>query len=566
MPKPVAVQLHFWPWSVGVRDETLDLASDDNSFPFYGSPVISAIQGAKLFLPHRHEQFRPTGLDFQTHAGNCQLFQAPHGVLAQAHKEFQKKPFEIHIRTNRNSQMVHLQPEGANPRFVGTNDEKEETKLARAVLAWSQFFDNLIEGCEDTFGENQLSWKQVRQEMEKEAQEADEPRKALIVGIAERMNLRIVMVVLAARKILQRQRRMIQAARVCETDRGCIRWLVRQPGKNLAEKAAINRQQLMGIIRKETHNTLENRVLKDFLFRCAQEGNRYLKTDVGNRFENSRRAKQVRGYRHLCRELHQAPHLHRVKLPPVGVRPNYVLQNDYRYRQVWKDYKRLLRREDEEDSLWDWQSRTWADVARVLLSAALFSMANPNSRERPDLKEILSSRIRLYKEQRLGSRIAAGSEPGPFIWGTGSYNSNVSILEVVHPDQAGEHPDTKSLGRLGGHLYIVINPLSGNRKTVLVMWAVHTAGSANKPEWTKIALSAGRALRSHQSVLDDSRIPAIPLLKGFVIASDLAKKEADLHGGENEALHLVQVGADQRCWSDALAGISSILEFVLEGA
>lgn len=558
----VPVQLHEWPWSVGIPEETHDLTSGRVEFPFYGSPVVSVIEGTKLFLPHRHEQFRPVGPVFKTHAGNCQLFQSPHGLLAQANKGFKDEAFGIRVRTGQKLQNIRAYPLGAAPRYTNSNIE---TELARAILAWSQFFDDLLEQTKDYFGENQLPWQQVKEEIEKEAQESGEPRKALIVGIAERMYLRISFVVKAARKILQRERRMMPAGRVNETDRSCIRWLVRQPGKNLAVKAANHKQQLKGITRIETHDTLENRVLKDFLFRCAQEGNRYLKTEVGQKFIDSKRARQIRSYRHLSHELYHTPHLKDVETPPLGVRPNYVLQNDYRYKQVWREYKRLLRREDEEDCLWDWQSRTWGDIARVMVCSALYTMTYPETNQRQVLREIMSSRMRLHREHQLGSRMSVGSEPGPYIYGDVN-QFNASVLEIVHPDQSKEHPVTKFLGRLGAQLYIVVNPLFKDQKTVIAVWAIHTAGSENNPDYPKIAESAGRALRAHQNVLNDSRIMEVPLLKGFVLASDLEQAEADLHGGENGALDLVQVGVDQRCWKDALAGVVSILELVLEGA
>jgi len=561
MSKIVSVQLHEWPWSVGIPKETHALTSDKIDFPFYGNPVISVIEGTKLFLPHRYEQFRPFGPVFKTHAGECQLFQCPHGILAQANNGILSKSFGIQVRTNHSQRVISPNPIGAAAQHT---ESKDETKLARSVLAWAQFFDDLLEQCNEDSGENHLPWRRVKQEIENEAQEGGEPKKALIVGIAERMYPRISMVVHAARKILQRERRMMPAGRVNETDRGCIHWLVRQPGKNLAEKAANHKQQLKGITRKETHDTLENRVLKDFLFRCAQEGNRYLKTEVGQQYENSKRAKQVRSYRHLCHELYRTPHLREVEPPSLGVRPNYVLQNDYRYKQVWREYKRLLRREDEEDCLWDWQARTWADITRAMVCSALYTMSYPERSNNQTLREIMSSSMGIRKEQKLGSRMAVGSEPGPYIYGDVN-RFNASILEIVHPDQAEKHQVTKFLGRLGAQLYIVINPLFKDEKTVIAIWAIHTAGSDHKPEYSRIAQSAGYALRAHQNVLNDSRISGAPLLDGFVVASDLDQAEAELHGGEKAALNLVQVGADQRCWKDALAGIITIIEIVLEG-
>jgi hypothetical protein len=311
-------------------------------------------------------------------------------------------------------------------------------------------------------------------------------------------------------------------------------------------------------------------VLKDFLSRCAYEGNRYLNTEVGNdlQLQQSNRACKVQSYRHLCRGLHQAPHFEGVAAPPPAARPNYVLQNDYRYKQVWHHYMRLLRREDEEDRLWDWQSRTWADVVRLLVNDALYELSRKDSDQSKAglrFEELLASVIHLLREQHLGSRTTAGSEPGPFLVSRlGQGRSKASVLEIVHPGQAGEHPATRLLGRAGGHLYLVLTPLAGGRRSVVVVWAVHTAGAETHPAWEDIGLSAGRALRLHAHALNEYRDPNLPNLLGFVVASDMESKFAELHDGRGEGLHLVQVASDLRCWQHALAGIIAVIEVILE--
>lgn len=91
------------------------------------------------------------------------------------------------------------------------------------------------------------------------------------------------------------------------------------------------------------------------------------------------------------------PHLEEVGSAGHGIRPNYVLQNDSRYREIWKYYLRLLRQEDEQDRLWDWQARTWADVARLLVCATTFTMIESKkcSSSSIVMSEILSSKVHL---------------------------------------------------------------------------------------------------------------------------------------------------------------------------
>jgi hypothetical protein len=564
MLSKIDVQLHFWPWSTGIREETVNLRTGSPSFPFWGSPVVSASIEASLFLPQRHERFVPFGPPFETLGGECRLYETPHGVMANQRSNSKEAGGKILVHTKGYRDTVDLLPQGAIPRA------DEETDLVSVVIAWSQFFDDLIEEATKTKRQNMLPWRKIEDIIFKIAEDVAEPRMALIVDIAEHMLGRISIVVNAARKILFRERRMLPAGRVAETDSACLRWFVRQSGETMAQKAAVNRQRLLGLARRETFDTLENKVLKDFLFRCAIDGRRYLNTEVRDdqQLQQSKRARMVWRYRHLCTGLHQTPHLEGVTKPPSVLRPNYVLQNDYRYKKIWKHYVRLLRREDEEDRLWDWQSRTWADVSRLLVNTALFKLSRKNAdgaNAGLRFEELLTSAINVRKEQQLGCRIRAGSDPGPFIvrrWGTERIQA--SVLEIVHPDQARGHSATRLLGRLGGHLYLVLTPLSGGQRSIVVIWAVHTAGAEVHPPWEDIGRSAGQALQNHKRILDDSRKIDLPILHGFVVTSDMESKSAELHPGKSGGLHLVQVATDQRCWKDALAGITVVIEDILE--
>ncbi|MBM3302296.1 MAG: DUF2357 domain-containing protein, partial [Deltaproteobacteria bacterium] len=346
--------------------------------------------------------------------------------------------------------------------------------------------------------------------------EPQQPRKALIVHIAENMRGKLPQIVAAARRILCRERLLLPADRVFETDNACLRWMVRQPGETMIQKAAANRQRFLGIARRESFDTLENRVMKDFICRCSNEGRRYLKTEVGDNpgLQRSERAVTVRQYHHLCADLSRTSFLENVAAPPPVPKPNYVLQNDIRYREIWRHYVRLLRREEEEDCLWDWQSRTWADVCRFLVCAALFDLSMNQAGELI-VEERLTSAVRLAGEQRLGSRILAGSEPGPFlVTRRGLERSRAFVLEIVHPEHAGEHPATRFLGRTGGHLYLVMTPLSGGRPLILIVWAIHTAATENRPHWTEIGSSAGRALQNHKRIFDQARELDFPRLRG----------------------------------------------------
>ena len=75
-------QIHFWPWSVEIAAQTTDLMGGNVGFPFFGSPVISLLEGATLLLPSRLERFAPLGPPYQSLTSTCQVYETPHGVLA----------------------------------------------------------------------------------------------------------------------------------------------------------------------------------------------------------------------------------------------------------------------------------------------------------------------------------------------------------------------------------------------------------------------------------------------------------------------------------------------------
>ncbi|WP_028316585.1 DUF2357 domain-containing protein [Desulfatibacillum aliphaticivorans] len=570
MSETVEAQIHLWPWSFGMQDnqETTALRTDAAIFPFYGSPVVSLSSRASLFLSSRHERFIPLGPAFQTLSGMCRLYEVPHGVISNSCKNLSKQGGDVIIYTEGDRKKIRLKPEGAQPRLESMDDgEFKESKLSRTVLAWSQFFDDLIEETKGTQRENKLPWARIEDIIGDIKKDAEEPRKALIVDIAERMHSRLPVFVHAARKILLRERRMQPAGRVTEIDNSCLKWIVRQPGETVPQKVAANHQRMLSVARNESFDTLENRVLKDFLFRCAKESHRYLNIEVDPaKHSQSTRAKRVNSFKNLSSKLHQVEHLKSVSEPEVGLRPNYVLQNDYRYKQIWKQYLRLLRREDEEDRLWDWQSRTWSDLVRFFVNFALYDLSRKINDKKGEIVVELESTsvIHLLKEQHLGCRVKEGAEPGPFIVGRhGDAKDKAFALEVVHSAQAGEHMVTNLLGRLGAHLYLVLHPLRGGSPAVVAVWAVHTAGSSSHPGWEAIGRSAGKALKMHSHIRNELRDLNSPTLHGFVVASDIDFPDAELHPGMGDGVHVVQAAADQRCWADALAGISAIIEDIL---
>lgn len=200
----------------------------------------------------------------------------------------------------------------------------------------------------------------------------DEPRPAFIVKLAATISSLLNDVSITPRKQLTRERRYQAAGRVQEIDATCLRWLARQPGVTVAEKAGA-KQQAMGIDRVEHADTLENRIVRELMRHALTACERYLS-------ENSQDAghERVISVREFKRQL---DHLTRTSplrfvTPLAGIpHPNYVLQRDPRYRPLWKAYVMLLKQNLQRNQAWRWRHRVWQEAVTLAVLAALGNLA-----------------------------------------------------------------------------------------------------------------------------------------------------------------------------------------------
>lgn len=546
-------QFRRWPWSCEKSEYVRPDADNLLKIEYTGSPFLEMANGCKCVLPKRQEKFAPHGPVFEVHGQTYALYELPHGILAARRPAPPNEPYSLTISG----------PEGMKEIFVSIANERQyfeddkESELARIVNAWSHTFDELVSYIARVRNKTgKFCWEDVAGFLESLAGDPTEPRMALIVHLAEVMNSRINGLARRARKILLRERQMIPAERIAETDMTCLRWYIRQPGVTMQEKAAANRRKLLGVTRHESFDTLENRVFKDFLLRCETEASKYLKSEVGEKFQSSKRAEEVKSFRNYARDILSHTSLGEVSVLTSRPEPNYVLLNDIRYRGIWHYYKRLLRDEDERDKTWDWQGRLWADICRMLFNTALYQkaiadMASPLYQAAPVI----------LKEQNLGSRTAPGCEPGPFLCSIGK-DKEQYIMELVHSDEAERHSVIKELGRLGAHMYLLLENPGTHEKHVFPVWGLHMAASKLKPEWKKIGKSAQMALDRFQILPEDYREEEFPGLHGIIMASALGAESVAKYFHKN--LTILEVPADPQLWRKALTEIADALQQILQ--
>lgn len=376
--------------------------------------------------------------------------------------------------------------------------------LYQIVLSWASFFDEcLVDDRGDERQVETLSWGDIDEKLKNAMDNPDEPQMSLIVRIAESLSKTIEDFDRGIRRVLTRDRRMMPADKAEEFDAVSIDWYIRQPGFSAAEKAAYNQQRLKAVARKEFVDTLENRVLKDFLQRCTVEadGYRLLCTE---KQKQSRRARMVQKFGLLCRTLLSSPAFESIASIHSIVQPNYVLQGDSRYRKVWRFYKLLLRKQRVADFFWAWQVRLWGDIVAVALNVLLWRMTGESTANLWSLEPIAQSGPQLSFEQHDGRRLSDDSDAGPWLLRRrGDVLSSGQVVEVVSSARMEEF-----LGRSGdwvgaqegvrairGATVLFFTPLQSNRRhSVLVVWPLHSAAD-NKIDQDGILKTMNQALR-----------------------------------------------------------------------
>lgn len=540
------VRILRWPWALGEASETVLLGSVHSAVPFEGITLLACPLETKIF---------PIGgsadLARLARTGQWDLYELPHGRTGSIESSLEMQAYTggRHARW-----LVTL--DGARTRFDRARLESAESI---AVFDWWDAFDDLLNQGEKPDGA--ILWSRVWDWLGQRSKSSD-PRRSLIVEIAESLGSSIGDRARHLRRILLRRREIVSVQRINQLDEECLRWYIRQPGETLAEKAG-HRQELMSVVRQETFDTLENRVLKDLLRRCIRASARYLQRFQKD-FPNSGQILRVRRFAQTCDEALCLPEMEGIRRPRPGFQPNYVLQSDERYREIWRWYKKLLQNQDSEDQIWSWQSRLWADVCRLLLGSACYLKLV--GEKKLDFGESLPVRAPFFinRESVLGSRLIRAWGPGPLPVRRGSAFGGV--LSVVGAREANDHPIVAKLLGIGGHSYLVIEALGNGAAPcdVLVVWAVNSLATSRKLNAQEVIRSAKQALHRIWDQTDKAR-SRIRRLDGLVLVSALGGNTKVHSGlgrvvnGESSVL-LLEIGSDPKCWDDAVFKIADGLE------
>lgn len=544
MNKPL-LGIYFYPWDT--LTDTVYWA-EDATIPWTLSSIVKHAPRTELQFSGRREG----RLDQK---GNRWLLSMPNG----------KTPLRMTVRHELEEQTYQQgAPAWLTKWMDGGKKKISDTPLYKTVVSWSAFFDECLFEDTQPIDDAPLSWKELSEIVKRLQDNTDEPQMSLIVHMANELTPVLQSFAAGLRKVLTRDRRMLPVDKAEEFDGACLDWYIRQPGLSAAEKAAFNQQKLKAVARKEFVNTLENRVLKDFLIRCCTEADVYRSTCKRNQLQ-SQRARKVQAFGRLCATLLALPVFDQITAITGVVQPNYVLPGDPRYRKVWRRYCQLLRKQRVYDQLWNWQSRLWIDAVSLMLSVALERIredSSPNPAWRLD--EIATGLPQFYSEQHDGLRMARNSMQGPFILRTPD-NKRLITLDVIAAGEFEKYlsgypasPLRPLIDALGGAGFI-FRDLDRQRQTLVFFWPVHmlAAGEVTPDDCVRMQ-------RSLESLVQDRLPPKLMArnMKCYAMAL-LSDHEPELNFNLEQAM-TVRLGASVADWSMNVDLLKELLEQLLD--
>ncbi|MEI9477571.1 MAG: DUF2357 domain-containing protein [Deltaproteobacteria bacterium] len=366
----------------------------------------------------------------------------------------------------------------------GDSESARLTELLKAMFARIQ--DIIEAALEDEIGKItlRLSWERVAKRMLDDRGDTAEPFMDLIVKHANELHRTVTSTAEHPRRILKRVRLLMSVSRIQEMDPACLTDYVRRPGITPAEKAG-PRQVLMGIDREETYDTVENRVLKDFLKRSSLTARIYLR--AFSRYRTSGRWRRVQHYETACRRLWRDPVIQTVKPLTHRPTPNYVLLFNPAYHKIWLAYQELLRHEDREDDAWRWQHRLWADIGRIIVHSALFC-TSPSEDGRPGMSPLF-----FRQEQSRGRWTEEIPQSALFLLNGGKSRVVAAPIDIR---TAQPHPKTNDWQRsLGPTMLIHLEECGAGRQASILVWTLHSTG-LTQPPLTDAVESAHESLKS----------------------------------------------------------------------
>ncbi|MBE9168940.1 DUF2357 domain-containing protein [Pleurocapsales cyanobacterium LEGE 06147] len=194
-------------------------------------------------------------------------------------------------------------------------------------------------------------------------------------------------ITLKLRHQLRRKAELMPIGRIQEMDSYCLRDYIRRPGHSPEEKAGA-KQQLMGIVREQNFNTIENKFLVYFAGKLLHlECFRYEKSNAIAHQD------EIKNFRQTIDIFKRSPLIKNISIRHFKLtKPNYVLLQNPIYNSFYRAYLDYVYKRSEKERLWSYRTKLLGDTVYLCLIAALLRfqgvqlkpLANLKIRTSPD--------------------------------------------------------------------------------------------------------------------------------------------------------------------------------------
>ena len=202
----------------------------------------------------------------------------------------------------------------------------------------------------------------------------------LIVGLERQYELsrKLRTITPKLRHQLRRKAELMSIGRIQEMDSYCLRDYIRRPGNSPEEKAGA-KQQLMGVMREQNYNTVENKFLVYF-------AGRLLHLECF-RYKDTAYKESVKKLRQTIDLFRQSPLIKNIVVRHFKLtKPNYVLLQNPIYNSFYRAYQDYVGRRSQKESLWSYRHNLLGDTVYLCLTAALLRFQGVNLNPLANLK------------------------------------------------------------------------------------------------------------------------------------------------------------------------------------
>lgn len=391
----------------------------------------------------------------------------------------------------------------------------------------------------------------------------DEAGRGLVVKLSKKMPSYLRDIASVPKRVLRRFREASRLDRIQELDVHCLLDFAQRPGRTAVEKAG-QKQRLLSVIRQESFDTLENRVILDFCRRSIQAVRSF--KDQNKRHENtSKRLADVKNYGKYCDAYIRDALWEGVAALSEPCRtPNYALAQNPLYVEVWRGYLKLLRYANLRETVWRWPRRAWADIVRILVVEGI-----RKKYEGSDSVRLAKKPVQFGPTIERGSWYRQGICDGD--WLVRREGRDLGCLYVVDRCDIGRFSRCDALALANADFYLAWLPHEGKTAFYLPIWAMvgdlrwkdAAFADQTRNEWSSDLAKSLEVLQ--KSMSGDSHLAG-----GLVICADWmgekpGKTEIVLRPSANTSLPIWFLDTHAHgSWGNQLESLHEIVERLIQ--